>query len=308
MFTLLSRRRRSAITAAVLGATLVLACLAPNRAGSPVSFQVTAAEGPSYISLGDSLAAGSQPDADGNDGPTSQGYADVLGQRLAKTYPGLATVKVSCGGVTTWTMINGGASCQPKGEPSQLVRAERYLKAHRNVPLVTVDVGDNDVEGCISVNPPSVDAACVAAGRQRIARNLPTIAKRLRAAAGPHTAVVGITDYNQFLALWNDGAAGRGVARRSMHIIRSLNTLMKSVYRANGILVAEAGDRFASDDLTTMRTLPRFGRVPLAVARICQWTWACSDPPIGHDDHAKPHGYQVIAESVLDRLAHPDGS
>jgi lysophospholipase L1-like esterase len=286
----------------VLSLTVLL--LAAARAEGPLR-EAPGAGPPAYLSLGDSLAAGSQPDENGEDGPTDQGYADAIGRRLTNVYPGLRTVRLSCGGARTGTLIEGRAGCQPKGEPSQLVRAERYMARHHNVPLVTVDIGDNDVEGCISVLPPSVDTACVQQGRERIARNLPLIARRLKAAAGPRTRVVGITDYNQFLALWNDGPAGRAVARRSVHIIGSLNTLMRDIYRREGIAVAEAGHRFASEDLTTMRTVPGLGRVPLAVERICRWTWACSDPPIGHDDHAKPAGYAVIAQAVLDQMSSP---
>ena len=284
---------------------LAAAALAAPQAARRLtgSARATAAGTPAYLSLGDSLAAGSQPDENGDDGPTNQGYADAIGRRLAKVYPGLRTIRLSCGGARTSTLIQGGAGCQPKGEPSQLVRAERYLAGHPNVPLVTVDIGDNDVEGCISLRPPSVDTPCVQDGRERIARNLPLIARRLKAAAGPRTQVIGITDYNQFLALWNDGPSGRAVARRSVRIIGSLNTLMRDVYRREGIKVAEAGRLFASEDLTTMRTVPGLGRVPLAVERICRWTWACSDPPIGHDDHAKPAGYGVIAQAVLDEMS-----
>src|SRR3954447_2563101 len=300
-----SRRiRRASAGAAAAAVLLGLGALlpgdlVPGAAGG-------GAEAPSYVSLGDSLAAGSQPDGDGDDGPTRQGYADVIGRRLGKVYPGLRTVRLSCGGANTSTLIAGRAGCQPPGEPPQLVQAERYLARHRNVPLVTVDIGDNDVEGCIGVNPPSVDSACVAAGRARIARHLPLIARRLEAAAGPRTAVIGITDYDQFLALWKDRPRGRAVARRSVRIIGSLTKLMRDIYRAEGVQVAEAGRLFATEDLTTMRALRGFERVPLAVERICRWTWACSDPPIGHDDHAKPSGYAVIAQAVLDRMRAPE--
>ena len=310
MFIKPSRTRRGAAIAVLATVLLAAAALAaphavrhaaPSATRSPTS--AASGESPAYLSLGDSLAAGSQPDENGDDGPTNQGYADAIGRRLAKVYPGLRTIRLSCGGARTATLIEGGAGCQPKGEPSQLVRAERYLARHGDVPLVTVDIGDNDVEGCISVLPPSVDAECVHDGRERIARNLPLIARRLKAAAGPRTQVIGITDYNQFLALWNDGPSGRAVARRSVGIIGSLNTLMRDIYRREGIKVAEAGHLFASEDLTTMRTVPGMGRVPLAVERICRWTWACSDPPIGHDDHAKPAGYGVIAQAVLDQMS-----
>lgn len=282
------------VPAAVLAVALAAGVMAADAAAP--QHAPTTSTPPVYVSLGDSLAAGSQPDANGNDRPTAQGYASVVGKRLAKVYPGLQTQKLSCGGARTGSLMNGGESCRDRNEPSQLVQAERIM-AHRNVPLVTVNIGDNDVESCLHVNPPSIDTACVSRGRAEVGRNLPLIARRLKAAAGPHTAVVGILDYDQFLALYLDGGQGRQVARRSVRIISSMNALMASIYRREGVLIADAGPRFRTTDLRTIRH-----GVPIAVDRICRWTWACSDPPIGNDDHAKPHGYQVIAQTVLDAL------
>ncbi len=288
------------LATAVLAAatTLLVALAAPASLGS----------GPSrYVSIGDSLAAGSQPDERGVDGPSGAGYADILGRRLKRVYPGLRTHRLSCGGADTRTLLAGGASCQPRGEPGQLVQAERFLAGHPETVLVTVNIGDNDVERCIHIAPPSVDVACIRRGEATVSRNLPVIARRLKAAAGPHTAVVGILDYDQFLALWLDGGKGRAVARRSVGIIGSLNALMARVYRSAGVRVADAGVRFGTTDLSTPRTLPGIGRVPLAVQRICRWTWACSRPPIGRDDHARAAGYHVIAQAVLDALARGAG-
>jgi lysophospholipase L1-like esterase len=252
-----------------------------------------------YISLGDSLAAGMQPDSRGVDRPTHQGYADVLAQRLH-----LSLTRLSCGGATTTTLLSGGAHCQPAHEASQLVRAERQLKAYPDTALVTIDIGDNDVEACMDTEPPAIDVGCVHKGRVTIARNLPQIAQRLRAAAGPKTRIVGLVDYNQFLSLWLDGSAGRAAARRSLRIIGSLNALMERIYHENGIETADAGDLFHTEDLHTRVHLAGYGGVPLGVERICRWTWACSSPPIGHDDHANASGYRVIADAIAKVLAH----
>jgi lysophospholipase L1-like esterase len=234
---------------------------------------------PEYIALGDSLA-------------TDQGYVDVLARRL-----GLRATNLSCGGATTRTLIHGRAGCQPSGEPGQLPRAEAFLRAHRDTALVTVDVGDNDVEPCVSER--GVDRACVAAGMARIGRNLPVIARRLRAAAGPRAAVVGVIDYDQFLAYWLDGAAGRRAARRSLGVLEPLNARMAAIYRAAGVLVADAGARFAIADLTTPRRLPGHGEVPLAVFRTCLWTWACNGDDLAADDHPNAAGYRQIARAGL---------
>jgi lysophospholipase L1-like esterase len=238
-----------------------------------------------YLALGDSLAAGDQPDAHGIDHPTTAGYANVLARRL-----GLRLVNLSCGGATTGTLLRGGGSCE-RGGPGQLALAEAYAAQNPGeVALITVNVGDNDVERCVHFNPPGVDVPCVARGRQSIGRNLPQIAQRLRAAAGPDALVVGIADYDQYLALWNDPGPGHALAVRSLHIVTSMNQLMARIYTAAGLLVADAGRRFATGD------------PPVAVRRICRWTWACSGPPIGHDDHANAAGYAQIAGAVEDAL------
>lgn len=291
------RSRRSRLTVlAVLAAAGAWALPAPATAPDRPP-------PPRYLSLGDSLAAGWQPDrADGTDRVTADGYAHVLARRLAGRFPGLATTRLSCGGATTTTLMAGGASCQPRGEPGQLVRAERFLAAHPETVLVTVNIGDNDVQSCLRMTPPAIDRACVARGMVTLRRNLPVIARRLRAAAPRAARVVGILDYDQFLALWLRGARGRDVARRSVAIVLRTNELMAAIYRRAGIEVADAGTRFATADLKTPAWLPKVGRVPLAVARICAWTWSCSEAPTDDDDHANARGYAQIAAAVLDLL------
>lgn len=281
--------------AALAGCALLVSSSAPAEQSGDAADRT-----PLYLSLGDSLAAGSQPDATGRTAPTEEGYADVVGHRLGRVHPGLRTRKLSCGGARTGTLIAGGASCQPKGQPGQLVQAERLLAAHPNTVLVTIGIGDNDVEGCLSPGRFSVDEECVRAGMATIARDLPRIATRLKAAAGPHTAVVGVVDYDQFLAAWLQGPSGRTFARRSVQVVGAMNDLMARIYRQAGLSVADAGARFGFRDLATPSTA-RPG-LPRAVERTCRLTWAC-DPPIGHDDHARRRGYQLIAETVLDALA-----
>ena len=45
--------------------------------------------------------------------------------------------------------------------------------------------------------------------------------------------------------------------------------------------------------------------IPLNVARVCAWTWACTTPPSGPNIHANKNGYSVIAsafQKVIGRL------
>ncbi|HEY5089765.1 MAG TPA: hypothetical protein VIK30_07335, partial [Polyangia bacterium] len=36
-------------------------------------------------------------------------------------------------------------------------------------------------------------------------------------------------------------------------------------------------------------------QIPVAVAKVCAWTWACSTPPSGPNIHANKNGYLEIA-------------
>ena len=257
---------------------------------------------PLYLALGDSLAAGMQPDTNGHDRPTSRATSTLSARSLARSHPSLQSQTLSCGGATAGTLLHGGAGCQPNGERGQLERAEDILGSHPEAVLVTVNIGDNDIEVCIDDNTGSVDTACLKRGEARIRQALPEIAKRLRAAAPPSATVIGLVDYDQFLSLWLQGAKGRAAARRSLPIIRRLNQLAASIYRQAGVKVADATSRFATEDLSHPRALPGHGSVPHAVYNICTLTWACSPEPIGHDDHARPSGYYQLGQSILDVL------
>jgi lysophospholipase L1-like esterase len=270
--------------------------LAPAPASQPA---------PLYLALGDSLAAGMQPDSRGYDHPTSHGYVNVVARSLARSHAGLYSRTLSCGGATSVTLLRGGESCRPDGEPGQLERAEDILATHRNTVLVTVNIGDNDIEACVNRDTGSAATACLQRGEAAVRKNLPEIARRLRAAAPPTTPVIGLVDYDQFLSLWLQGTKGRAAARRSLPIIQRLNDFAASIYREAGVQVADASGRFATEDLAHSRNLPGHGMVPVAVYNICTLTWACSPQPIGHDDHARPAGYYQLGQAILDVLRPP---
>jgi len=268
-----------------LGASF--ACPSLARAAAPVY----------YLSLGDSLASGAQPDRQGHDHATSAGYVDVVAARFRPSYPGLQVVKL--GGSGTSQALIGGAPVNPGyGPGSQLSQARRFLGQHPGqTTLVTVNVGDNDVEGCIS--PARVDTACVNRELATVAGNVPRIVGALRQADGNNLRIVGIADYDQFWALWLKGSRGRAIAQQSAAVVGRLNRTLDSAYTRAGALAADAGPAFATQALRPTVRLSSNLTVPLAVARICAWTWACSAPPIGFDDHANAAGYRAIATTVM---------
>jgi lysophospholipase L1-like esterase len=255
-----------------------------------------------YVSLGDSLAQGWQPGPDGRSRRTSQGYVDYVASGLRARHPGLIAVKLGCGGETTASLISGGACHYSTG--SELREAEAFLRSHRGqVVAVSVGIGDNDVERCLAGG--SVDGACVNREMANIRARLPQIARRLRAAAGKRVPIAGLTDYDQFLAYWLRGKAGTSFARQSVPVVLDLNRTAAGIYTAAGVRSADATHRFATTDLSHMVRLAGHGMVPKAVARICTWTWACSAPPIGFNDHANATGYRVLGRVVLSALGNP---
>jgi hypothetical protein len=114
--------------------------------------------------------------------------------------------------------------------------------------------------------------------------------------------IVGLTDYDQFLAYWLGGPAGQSLAQRTVSIVGRLNRTADGIYARAGLRVADATAAFATTDFTHYVTLAGHGRVPLSVQRVCAWTWACSRPPIGFNDHANATGYRVLARVILDAL------
>ena len=247
-----------------------------------------------YVSLGDSLATGFQPD-----GTLHQGYADQLFETLHDTNPDLQLKKLGCYGETTATMTTGGV-CYPPGS-SQLDEAVTFLQNHQgSVALVTIDLGANDVD-CSITRP--LDLRCITNATAAIETNLPTILAALRAAAGPGVPIVGMNYYDPFLAFWFQGEGGRAAATDSRQAFLRLNDTLERIYKTAGSPVADVEGAFSTTDVATKVVvgLPGIGSIPLNVARICQWTWMCAPPP-GPDIHANTEGYGVIAGAFLKAL------
>ena len=94
-------------------------------------------------------------------------------------------------------MIKGGL-CDYGGDGNQLTAAVSFLQAHAGqVALVTLDIGANDVDGCVTVSPLNIDQECIQRGVGCVSSNLPWILRRLRTAAG-NTPIVAMKSYNPF--------------------------------------------------------------------------------------------------------------
>jgi lysophospholipase L1-like esterase len=258
-----------------------------------------------YLSLGDSLAQGMQPNSAGLTLDTDQGYADQLYATEKAKIPGLKLVKLGCGGETTGSFLTGRGNagdalllgCKPAGG-SQMVAAERFLRAHDHhgeVALVTLDIGANDIDGCATEG--AIDTSCVSRGAEQISTNLPIIMRRLRRAAAPGTPLAAMTLYDPFLELYLT-PGGQAEAIASVRYARNVNEGLARLYRAAGFRVARVDLAFSTYNTSKKTSLAgQPAPVPVAVAQVCKLTWICAPPPIGPNIHANQAGYGVIARA-----------
>jgi lysophospholipase L1-like esterase len=273
----LKRLALSLLVTAALG----LLALAPGAARA-------AAGPPYYLSLGDSLAQGVQPNASGQSQITDQGYADDLYSLARARTRGLRLEKLGCPDETTTSMIDGGV-CNGAYAPfdDQLDAAVAFLETH-DVAFVTIDIGANDVDGCLAGE--TVDPVCIANGIQTAGSNLPKILSALRA-ADPTVPIIGMNYYDPFLASWLQGPAGQALALQSLALTLTFNGVLEGAYARFSIPVANVQDAFQ----TTNRTEIPFVQLPVDVAAICSLTWMCAPAPVGPNIHANALGYWVIA-------------
>jgi lysophospholipase L1-like esterase len=255
-----------------------------------------------YLSLGDSLAQGVQPNAQGVSVETNQGYPDQLFTALRLGNPTLKLVKLGCPGETTVSMINGGICSYPAG--SQLKQAVAFLAQHTgHVQLVTIDIGANDLNPCLKLSTINKIAACLVKVFPVIQANLEKIMNALTTASGsgPVPPIIGMTYYDPELANWLKGTpAAKQLAKASIALGQGFGNLLSGVYTHFGAKVADVFTTFHTTEFAARVTLPAFGRVPKAVGYICSYTWMCAAPPVGPNIHANQLGYGVIANTFLD--------
>jgi lysophospholipase L1-like esterase len=283
----------------IMSLAVTLACVIPALSvGSAAADAATSkpAAKQYYLALGDSLAAGYQPNHQGG-----QGYANQLDARLRSSHGRVLSLEdVACSGETTWTLIYGGI-CSYPGEPgmgAQLQAALDFLRAHRgHVPLITINIGGNDLNPCDGATSVSAADACGKSLIPEMSRNLTAVLKALRA-ADPSAVFSGLNYYVPELAYWLNGAGGPSFATAQLSVVKLMNAALAADYKAARAFYANVFSRFKSGDLTGKTKLPGHGTVPVAVARVCEWTWMCAAPPEGGDEHANKSGYGAIAAAI----------
>lgn len=235
-----------------------------------------------YLALGDSLAAGYQPDGSGTepngDDPTG-GYAGPVLKEVRLKHPGVKLTNLGCSGETAVSLMEGGRCDYPEG--SQLDAALAYLDTHGDqTVLITLDIGANDLFGC--GHGTSFDTACLANVPKDVGTRTSQVIAALREKA-PTAQIVALNYYNPFVSV-PDAQMGR----QSNVAINALNTAIGSAAKQNDAQVADVARAFGTGD----------GSKPVDAAQrdaVCDLTWMCT----AQDIHANDAGYQKMAEAVI---------
>ncbi|HEU4489710.1 MAG TPA: SGNH/GDSL hydrolase family protein [Jiangellales bacterium] len=254
------RGRTLALAALVSVAT---ACSAERAAapgpGTPSSPAPPPSESPTYLALGDSLAAGVGA-------PAGEGYVDLVHAGLREELPDVDLLSFGVSGETTSSMLTPGG---------QLERAEEALRSGE-VRLVTIDIGANDGLGCALAR----DEACVEGTLDAVRANLATVLERIRT-ADPDVPVVG-TDY--YLPVPPQLQDDPSQVAAALDVLQHLNDTLADVYAEYDVPVAPVSDAFGGLDPA------------LVVERTCAYTSMCSPAP---DIHPNPSGHAAIAGALL---------
>jgi lysophospholipase L1-like esterase len=253
----------------------------------------SAGDRPYYLALGDSLAVGVQPDVTGQLEPTSQGYADDLYSLYRRFVPGLQLTKLGCNGETTTSMITGQPSHCPYAG-SQLGQAVAFLDSHPQVVLITLDIGGDNLLGCLRLDSP-IDPACVVNATQTAANDLTMILATLRNHA-PNALIVGMNYNDPLVGAAVFGQAGMTLAAASLQATAAFNHALEAVYDALLVPVADVAATFRTNT-TSVNAL----NVGIALT----WTWMGAPPPRGPDVHPNAIGYLAIASAFVKAIAHP---
>lgn len=289
--------------AVVLNLFLVLVVVgAIQRWNEPGPYETP--PGPYYLALGDSYAQGFQANGDLDDG-----FADLIPERLAARPGGarLSLVNFGCGGATVRAMLEHPGCAfparrevaPPYPNESQVAAAERFIAAHPGqVRLITISIGANDVSVCAHAEDP---VSCGFAVLATLGPSVTELLDRLRAAVGPDVPIIGTTYPNTMLGQWVHPPVNRDAATRSTALLaQAFNPTLRAAYEAAGatfVDVTEATGGYGplGGDMTDTEA---YGRIPTAVATVCELTRACD---IG-DTHPTDRGYSVIADLIIDAI------
>lgn len=273
-------------------------------AGGTIPTPSVGADDQLYISIGDSYAAGYQPQSPTLGSTSQNGFAYQVVAKAAMKGTVLRLVNYGCSGETS-TQIVSQNGCRSTalgpGAPTypntpQATAAVALMKARpSSVTLVTIVMGGNDVQPCLKASNPQ---SCVEQAIPVVERNVSGLTAAVRSAVGPSAKIVGLTYPDPYLGeyLQRTPAAIRTASMSRLLFKTYLNPALKTAYTRNGAefvdITAISG---AYDSLDQTTTLSPYGTLPTAVAKACQLTFYCQY----QDVHPTTAGYALIADRVL---------
>ncbi len=263
-----------------------------------------------YVALGDSLSTGFQPTLSGDGIETHSGYVNDIYRAEHRYEHHLELVDFGCPGDTTTSLLTGIGNyplarrlhCD-RSHGSQLAAAAEFLRTHHRpgeVPLVTIDIGINDINRCAGLVEPD---GCLLTGEGAIAANLPRILQRLRAVAPSGTVFAAMTLYDTYLGTRMAASVAAANADTFLDAYSHANLTIAADDARAGFRTADVAGAFDTSDTGMVAWHGR--RAPANLARACDLTWSCSPPPIYHNIHPDSRGYAVIArmyELAIGRL------
>jgi lysophospholipase L1-like esterase len=284
------------VTRTLVGISVVLGVIVAGMPASSAGPRATRDTAPRfYLALGDSVAAGFQPDR----GITDQGYVDDLWRSVRRTHiPNLDLRNLSCPGETSHSLISGTGSPCYETDRSQLDEALAFIHRHEGrIAFVTIDIGSNDlVNRCLDFETLRFNRACVVDLTPRVGARVEHIVGALRAALGQDVPIVGMNYYNPFLGLWALVPGGHRLARAAQRSWTVFNDGLETAFGHVGTPLADVARVFRIDDFRHTVVLDGFGEVPVNVAIACRRTWFCSASFTG-DPHPDRTGYLKIART-----------
>ena len=265
---------------------------------------------PVYLSLGDSLAAGSLADANGDTTFSSnKSYTDRLYKKIkGRARAGLVHAKLGCDGEKTTDMIFGGGSKCSYGAGTQLAEAVEWLTdPDVHVVLVSIDIGANDINHI--AGECSFDPACIVPQVPGIVDNVGAILWTLRG-TGYASPIIGMNYYNPNVAAsvgFFPGAPGPlapdpGFAALTDALAQAFNGGLATVYGLFGAQVADVYGAFAAGDFGDDggRYQKKGNGVADNADVTCRLTSMCpKDAGVRANIHPTKKGYKVISREFL---------
>jgi len=240
-----------------------------------------------YLALGDSYAFAYSPILNPTNAANFVGYPDFVSRALD-----MSVTNAACPGETSGSMIsgtppdNGCHEFYPSPLPrhvaytgSQLAFAVNFLRTHRDVKLVTLQIGGNDLlrleaacggnAGCVISGLPAVEA--------QLAANLSTIYQALRDQAHYRHTIV---EVSYFAFNYNDP--------NTVAIVTSLDSVEAAVAARYHARVANVLGAFAAASAPT--GVPCFAGLQVVLN---------PGPPPTCDIHPSLAGHRVYTKAIL---------